>query len=233
VLEAEATNGDRREIQCDQNDEHHDGTALHLPPIHVSSQRTAVRFESECLLGQFVASVHQQLDLFPTFQHALDVLDHVVLYLVDLALDGPDVVDGPVGLVRIEIFHPIRDTSLEIFVHGKGDRLLGVFQSKLLQESILGILQEGKGYAMFILFVGHAHVTNPVFDDVVKDVLVVHEGHLFVFLGYFFEQDSSDGREVPGGRSASIFRQDCLLTGNKSVYNSHVVKLFKYYLCSL
>ena len=31
-----------------------------------------------------------------------------------------------------------------------------------------------------------------------KDVIFVHEGHLFVLLGYFFEQYSSDSREVPG-----------------------------------
>lgn len=49
---------------------------------------------------------------------------------------------------------------------------------------------------MFVLFVGHAHVTNSVFDNVVKDVIVVHESHLFVLLGNFFEQDSSDGRKV-------------------------------------
>lgn len=186
VLKAEATNGDGPEIQSDQNDETDHDTALHLPPIHVSPQRAAVGFESECLLGQFVASVHQQLDLLPAFQHAFNVLHHDVLDFVDLALHGPNIVDGPVGLVRIEIFHPFCENPLEILVHGKGNRMLGVFQSVLLQESILGILQKRKGYAVFVLFVGHAHVTNPVFDDVVKDVIVVHEGHLFVLLWYFF-----------------------------------------------
>ena len=52
---------------------------------------------------------------------------------------------------------------------------------------------------MFVLFVRHAHVTNSIFDNVVKDVIVVHEGHLFVLLGNLFEQDSSHGREISLG----------------------------------
>ena len=198
MLKAEATNGNGPDIQSDQHNETDYDTALHLPPIHVSPQRATVGFESECLLGQFVASVHQQLDLFPAFQHAFNVLHHGVFDLVDVALHGPDIVDGPVGLVRIEVFHPFCENFLELLVHGKGNRLLGGLQSVLPQESVLGIIQKGERYAVLVLFVGHAHVTNPVFDNVVKDVIVVDEGHLFVLLWYFFEQDSGDGREVPG-----------------------------------
>jgi hypothetical protein len=58
---------------------------------------------------------------------------------------------------------------------------------------------------VFVLFVRHAHVANPVFDNIVKDVLVVHEGHLFVLLGYLFEQDSRDGREVTSSLRAILF----------------------------
>lgn len=140
VLKFEATNRDRREIQNERNDDGHHGAASYLLPIHMSPQRAAVRLESECLLGQFVASVHQQFDLFPALQNAFDVLDHDILDIVDLTLDRPNVVDRTVSLVRIEIFHSLCETPLEIFVHGKGDGLLGVFQSKSAQESILDIL---------------------------------------------------------------------------------------------
>mmetsp|Transcript_4070 Transcript_4070/g.5472 ORF Transcript_4070/g.5472 Transcript_4070/m.5472 type:complete len:251 (+) Transcript_4070:267-1019(+) len=160
-----------------------------LPPKRTTQLPTRI-LKPKRLLIQPIRLIHKQLDLLSSLQHLLDVFHHDVFHIFDLRFDDADFVHGGFCVGGVVVVHSRFDDGCEFFVHREGYRFHGQVEAVVRHEAVFHVVQKGVGYAVFVLFVGHAEVADGVFDYVVEDVVVVHVGHFAVGGRYFGEEDS-------------------------------------------
>jgi hypothetical protein len=189
---------ERCSSKVDEKDAKESGenVAPHSLPVQGSSQITRGRFKLKGLLIESISLVHQEFNLFATFQDLFNILHHDSLHIFDLGLDSSNVVQSHVSCIRIVKFHALTNDFGKFFIHAKSNGRLRLVVSEFEGKSLLHVVQKGIGNAVFIEFVAHAEVANAIFDNVVKNMGIVDIGHLAILDWDFREQDSGDGRKI-------------------------------------
>lgn len=189
---------DRCRSKVDEKDGKESGknVAPHSLPVQRSSQITRGRFKLEGLLIESISLVHQQFNLFATFQDLFNILHHDSLDIFDLRLDSSNIVQSHVSCIRIVKCHALTNDFGKFFIHAKSNGSLRLVVSEFEGKSILHVVQKGIGNTMFIEFVTHTEVANTIFNNVMKNMGIVDIRHLAILHRDFREQDSRHGREI-------------------------------------
>ena len=173
--------------------------ASNLPPMHGASQAATRGFKAERLLVQAIRAFHQELQPFSSFQNSFNILDHDSLHVINLALDGPNIVDCLVGFFGIEEIHPLLDDPRKFFIVSKRNGMLGFFSAVFCCKLIFHVVQKGVRDSVLVVFIAHAEEANSVLHNVVEKILIVHIRLASIFGRNLREQDATDSWEVTSG----------------------------------
>lgn len=128
--------------------------------------------------------------------YLFDILYHDSFHVFDLTLDSPNVVYGMIGLRAVVKIEAILNNSAEFVVISKRNGLKRSIMAVLRQEAVLNVRKKSIWNSVLIHFIGHAQIADSVLDNVVKDIVVVHNSHLTILRWNFFQKDSRYRRKV-------------------------------------
>ena len=161
-------------------------------PPHLVLEFSRLSPEPGGLSLQPVGLVHQQLDLLSPVQHLLNVLDHHVLHLCDLALDFVDGVRVGVGA---KVFHLLSEHSRKLGVVrvGQGRARGG---SVLRRETVLYVFQKRKRNSSAETLVGHGEVDDAVVAQDMVQVTVLGIGDAAVHKSKEERKEKKESRSL-------------------------------------